>query len=297
MTQLLATILPYLIVGMLALALALFLVALQQLRRGRTGPYWRLRRQAGQRGGQLLLLALALFSVAFALAFFSGLADLALDAVFLRNRGGLQGVIIPSATAISDRTATPTRPVTVDARQLIQATQNALLTLTALPPPTQISTAVPTATLTATTTPTVTDTPTVTATPTATFESVLNLTPMESARQPRPGAMIELVDAAVGAAEDGTPLDPATTFEAGIQRIYLFIRYEEMDNGVSWSRILYREDVPIQGQSYIWSLGEAGSSYFFFGDAGGYPAGSYEVRIYLGTEEISRLDFTIRESS
>src|SRR5512134_777257 len=114
MTQLMATILPYLIVAMLALALVLLLVSLQQLRRGRTGPYWRLRRQAGQRGGQLLLLALALFGVAFALAFFSGLADLALDSVFLRNRGGLQGVVIPSATAVSDRTATPTRQATVD---------------------------------------------------------------------------------------------------------------------------------------------------------------------------------------
>ena len=79
--RLIATILPYVIVAMLALALALFVLALQQLRRGRTGPYWRLRRQAGERGGQLFLASVTLFGLAFALAFFSGLADLALDGI------------------------------------------------------------------------------------------------------------------------------------------------------------------------------------------------------------------------
>jgi hypothetical protein len=51
--------------------------------------------------------------------------------------------------------------------------------------------------------------------------------------------------------------------------------------------------VPIQGQSYLWSQGESGESFFFFGDDLGYPPGNYEVRLFIGTEEASRLAFNV----
>jgi hypothetical protein len=40
-------------------------------------------------------------------------------------------------------------------------------------------------------------------------------------------------------------------------------------------------------------MGESGDSYFFFGDADGYPPGSYEARIFIGADEASRLSFTV----
>ncbi len=62
---------------------------------------------------------------------------------------------------------------------------------------------------------------------------------------------------------------------------------------VAWTRILFREGVPIQGQSCRWSMGESGESYFFFGDSNGYPPGNYEARLFIGAEAVSRLSFTV----
>jgi hypothetical protein len=140
-----------------------------------------------------------------------------------------------------------------------------------------------------------TDTPTVTLTATATFESVLRLTPADSEQEPPRGATIELVAAASGITPDYAPLGQETQFAAGIQRIYFFVRFDNMANGLAWTRVLFREGVPIQGQSYRWAMGESGESYFFFGDANGYLPGRYEVRIFIGAEEASRISFTVGE--
>jgi hypothetical protein len=69
--------------------------------------------------------------------------------------------------------------------------------------------------------------------------------------------------------------------------------FENMADGVAWSRVLYRDGQPIQGQAYLWSQGEAGESFFFFGNVDGYPAGSYEARLFIGESEMSRLEFSI----
>ncbi len=296
--RLVATFLPLVIVAMLLVALTLFVLALQQLHRGRTGPYWRLRRQAGQRGGQLFLISITLFGVAFALAFFSGLADLALNSLtsaLSRSSDGLRGVVIPTLTdlpRVSTQAATPTG----DPRATARATRSAAVTLTPIrpsdtPPPAPTETPPPTFT------PTTTDTPTVTLTPTPTFESVLQLTPAVSDQEPPRGATIELVAAASGVTPDHAPVEPGTHFAAGIERIHFFMRFENMENGVAWTRILFREGVAIQGQSYRWSMGKSGESYFFFGDSNGYPPGNYEARLFIGAEEVSRLSFTVGASA
>lgn len=286
-TRLLASLLPYIIIGLFALGVLTFLISLQQLRRGRTGPYWRIRRAAGQRGGQLFLFSIALLGIAGVLALFSGLADLA----YRRLTGTLRsdpdapiGVVLPTLTVTRLYTLAPTASSTPSA------------TVTATPTATQqtdtprpSATAQPSATLTLTsTTP-----PSTTPTATATFESVLALTPAPSERQPRAGASIEIAAAAASISPDQQPVDAATQFPAGLRRIYLFMDYQRMDDGVSWSRILFRDGVPIQGQTYLWSLGEAGSSSFFFGSDQGYPAGAYEVRLFVGEAEVSRFAFAV----
>ncbi len=288
--RLLATVLPYLIIGMLAVALVLFMLALQQLRRGRTGPYWRLRRQAGERGGQLFLLSVTVFGVALAIAFFSGLADLALQqmrSALSSDPNGLRGVVLPTLTEIplTSMLATPTT----------QPTPSAAATLTEMTIPTATETPAPTGTSSPTLTPTITQTATQTLTPTPTFESVLALTPATSEQEPPRQAMIELVAASSELTPDQTPQGQQTPFTVGIRRIYFFLHYDHMENGVTWTRILYREGVPIQGHSYRWSQGSAGEGFFFFGDDGGYPAGTYEVRLFIGSEESSRLVFNVAE--
>jgi hypothetical protein len=288
MTRILVSLLPYIIIGLYVVGLFAFLLSLQQLRRGRTGPYWRIRRAAGQRGGQLFLLSIGLIGIASALALFSGLADLAyrrLTGTLVNDPNIPKGVVLPTLTPTLRFTLTPTITVTSGVT---------VVTLPATSTLTQPSeTLSPSATSTATLTSTPTPTPTNTSLPTATFESVLALTPLASERQPRAGASLTIITAAQGIEEDQSPIQPGTQFSSGVQRIYFFFQYKGMDDGISWSRILFRDEIPIQGQSYLWSLGENGSSYFFFGSEEGYPPGDYQARLFLGDQAVSRFSFSV----
>jgi hypothetical protein len=282
MIDLLASLLPQIIIGLLVLAAVLFLISLQQLRRGRTGPYWRLRRTAGQRGGQLFLASIALFGIAFALALFSGLADLAytrLRTMLNTDPDAPKGVALPTLTPTLRFTWTPTP----------SPTPTATHTPTDVP---DTETPVPSPTPTETTTPRPSLTPSPTLTPSATFETVLAITPPASRVTPRQGAAINITAASSGLDSDGA-VNPTTTFPAGTPRIYLTFTYRQMNDGITWTRILYRDGIQIQGGSYIWSLGENGESFFFFGSETGYPPGEYKIRLYLGEEEVEAFDFTV----
>jgi hypothetical protein len=294
--QQIATFLSYLIIGLFVIALGLFLLSIQQLRRGRKGPYWRIRRQSSQRGGVMFLASIGLFAVALALAFYSGLANLAfrgVDDFFRQSRSGLVGVVVPTETPTPLVSDTPT----------LEPTPTATLTNTAVPTVTDVPTGTPTSTLTSTLTetptstltPTITLTPTFTLTPSATFERVLNLTPPAPGIPARAGASIEIISASdMPAVPESAPQD-TPVLPAGLTRIYVFIRYRSMNDGVAWSRVLYRDGLPVQGQAYIWGQGASGQSLFFFGNDEGYAPGEYEARLYLGDEEVSRFAFTIAQ--
>src|SRR5512143_887730 len=81
------TVAPFIAVGILALALLLFLSSLRMFRKSRTDFYWRRRRAAGQRGWRLFVWSIVL-------SLMSGVLCLAI---------GLVGVINarPTATAIA----------------------------------------------------------------------------------------------------------------------------------------------------------------------------------------------------
>lgn len=292
--QEIATFLTYVIAGLFVVALLLFVLSIQQLRRGRKGPYWRIRRQASQRGGVMFLASIGLFAVGLALAFYSGLAALVfrgVDDFFRQSRSGLVGVVVPTETPTPAVSDTPT----------LEPTPTATLTDTAVPTATAVPTETPTYTLTptltatptSTLTATITLTPTFTLTPSATFEQVLNLTPPAPGATARAGASIEIISAAdVPTVPEAAPSD-APVLPAGLTRIYVFIRYRSLNDGAVWSRVLYRDGLPVQGQTYIWGQGANGQSLFFFGNDEGYAPGQYEARLYLGDEEVSRFAFTI----
>ncbi len=294
--QQIATILPYILVSMFLLAVMLFILALQQLRRGRKGAYWRLRRRAGQRGGRLLLAAVGLLILTLGLAFYSGLAAIAfkgIDSVLGRNNSAFAGVFVPTLTPTRDETPTPTASPT------LTLTTTQVPTVTSRPatevPHTATFTESPTETPTITFTPTVTETPSITPPPSATFAVMLRLTPPSSARPASDNAHINLIAADDEVTSNATPLESQSVFAPGIKRIYLFMNFQDMENGVAWTRILFRDDVPIQGQAYLWSMGSEGSGYFFFGNDAGYDTGRYEVRIYLRDEVVSQFPFSISE--
>ena len=288
--QQIATALPTALGILFVTALLLLLLALFHLRRGRTGPYWRLRRQASVLGFRLLLASLGLFALTVALAFYSGLAALAfrgLDDLFVGRPAGAVGVVVPSLTPALAVSPTPSpeptqRPTRVPTSAAAAAAP--------------ISTAAATLTPTPTATATATLTPTETFTPTATYETVLNLAPPRALVTARPSARVEVIAADDTISANLTPIQPRTTFPAGVKRLYFFFVFRNMSNGAAWARVLYRDGVPVQGQSYLWSQGSQGDSFFFFGSSDGYAPGSYEVRLFLGETEVSRFPFVIEPS-
>lgn len=288
--------LPYILGGMFALGVLLFLISLHQLRVRRTGAYWRLRRRAGDLGGKLFVVSIGLMTGAIALSAVTGLASLALrDVSDFLNRGpdDLYGIVLPPEAALTSTHEAVSAALTatrVRVETLVPPTASA--TNTPVPP-------TPTPVLpTATPTPTATATGTPTAVP-PTLPPMLNLT-AEFNVTPRPARSefrltLEAAAAEMTAADmaGGTTPTLAAQFTVGIKRVYLFISFENMDNGVAWSRVLLRDGIPVQGNTLLWSLGEFGSSYFFFGDEAGYEAGAYEVRLYVGSQEASRYTFTV----
>lgn len=299
----LVRLLPYLLGGMFIMGVLLFLLSLHQLRVRRTGSYWLLRRRAGERGGRLFLLSVGLIVASVALTVITGLAAVALRDVrglLLRRPDDLYGIVLPSETALTaTREAVNQALTATEARRIELATAEggrtpeAIPSETATPAPSMMPTATavpdsPTPPATATVVPS--------ATPSATPNPALNLTPQFNVT-PRPAganARITITTADDTVNPNGSPFSPQDEFPVGTTRVYLFLRFEDMENGVAWSRVLYRDGVPLQGNTLLWSLGAAGSSYFFFGSEAGYDAGDYEVRLFIGEREASRFSFTIR---
>ncbi|MBI1259155.1 MAG: hypothetical protein GC204_16925 [Chloroflexi bacterium] len=287
--------LPYIVLGTLVVGVLLFLLSLQQLQRRRTGAYWRVRRQAGERGGKLFLASVTLITLAVVAGIITGIGTLIYrnnNRYLDRGPDDLYGIIlspearltatseaialVASATLIPSETPTPA-PTTAEAPTLAAAT---------------LTPTIPTPSATFTASATATFIPTLSPTPN--FAVVLNLTPIfnTTPRPARPGFRLSLDSATDGVDADGQA--PGHEFKAGIKRVYLFMSFGSMENGVAWSRVLYRDGQPIQGNTLLWSLGASGSSYFFFGDETGYVAGAYEVRLYVGEQEVSRFSFEVK---
>ena len=175
----------------------------------------------------------------------------------------------------------------------------ALLILTPLLPasvslPTPVPTATPTIQPTPTSTLPPTRTPTATPTrrPTATAPFIPTSTPAitvpDSALSPLPSAVparedarIAIITLAADLDDSDQPVDPGTEFPPGDHRVYLFISYEDMTNGVPWTLALYREGEFLDAATQLWEWGEQGSTYLFYKPPEGYEPGLYEMQVFI----------------
>lgn len=281
-------ILPYLLGGMFGGGVLLFLLSMHQLRRRRTGSYWRARRQAGERGGRLFIVAVFLIALSLVSTLVGGIVFLVRQPPVggvIRGPEDLYGIVLPTAnaqTAVADAAteASTTLAGTTEVPTLAQpsATPDSP---TSLP-----------ATLTVALPPT--NTPRASDTPALNFAVLLNLTPAFNTT-PRPANAdfrMTIEGASNTYATDSIPA-ALFRFDAGIKRIYLYISFERMEDGVAWSRVLYVNGTPLQGSTLLWNQGAAGRGSFFFGSPAGYDAGSYEIRLFVGEHEASRYAFVV----
>lgn len=168
-------------------------------------------------------------------------------------------------------------------------TRTPQLTSTATPGQTHTSTstrAVPTPT--ATTTPTARATATAPFIPTSTPQATMPpafTSPLPSAIPPPGDARFEFWTLAQGADENSQPVAPSNQFPVGIERIYLFFRYDGLLLNVPWTIAWYRNGELLSGGTRLWeSRQPAGNWYQFMEFNEGYPAGKYEVQVWLGEQ-------------
>ncbi len=290
---------PYIAIGIFVLGVMLLLVSLRYLRKGRTDSYWRARRTAGQLGWRLFLWSLGLMVLSGAICAATGVVAL-INAHAARNltitQIVTQAAVQDTQTPNTPQSGSQSRPLPGASPTLLTQTAAATLAATNVPPsstpsarptltPTQPPTQTPTLrVVTATPPPIPTQTPTITETPTETLMPALSITAtLNSSVTPGPDAHLTITALDTQISGDFGPISPGVRFTAGFNRIYFFVKYSGMQNGVLWRRQLLYGSTTLDDNLYLWGQQESsGTAYFFFGEEGGFKPGSYEIRLYIG---------------
>ncbi|GAB4418340.1 MAG: hypothetical protein Kow00106_14320 [Anaerolineae bacterium] len=276
MRETVQNLLPYVTGGLFGLALLLFAIAFRLFQRSRTDTYWRRRREAGQRGWRLFVLASIM-------VIFSAVTCVSMLAISVLGEDGTASAgrvsATPEATTVAENSAVP------------------VPTATDTPPPqtnSRATTPAPTPLILI-----VTATPAYTPTPTPFPTYTPNVTQAVSSVTPQPGATLRIVALDDQIDASFRPVNPRTTFVAGVKRLYLFVEFSAMTEGVLWRRVITKDGELFDDNTYLWGLEDSGSSYFFFGHDSGFEPGNYEIRLYIGATDIpvSTASFTVVPSS
>lgn len=267
--------LPYVTGGLFGLALLLFAISFRLFRRSRTDVFWRRRREAGQRGWRLFVLA----SGMVVLSAVTCVLTLAISLVGNDGEANAgRSSPTPGVTALAENPETlPAPPAVTDTPPPL--IEDSRATTPALTPLILIITA----------TPAYTPTPT----PFPTFTP--NVIQAVSSVTPQPGATLRIVALDDQIDTSFRPVNPRTTFVAGVKRLYLFVEFSAMTEGVLWRRVIYKDGEVFDDNTYLWGLESNGASYFFFGHDNGLEPGNYEIRLFIGETDVpvSSMSFTV----
>jgi hypothetical protein len=136
--------------------------------------------------------------------------------------------------------------------------------------------------------PTITPTvPTPTLTPTPPIATVVSVV------TPPANAVLRITAISSDISSALEPVNVNTTFPAGIPRLYYWIEFSNMANGLSWSRVLLLNGNVIRSESETWERGTEGIAYYWFEAQGGWPAGEYEIRFYIGDRLAASQTYTL----
>lgn len=197
-------------------------------------------------------------------------------------------------------TATPTLSPTPTQTFTPTATFTLTFTPTVTPSPTPSATPTQTFTPTATPTETPTATPTSTPTPSATPSptliplSLLSAPTLHSSVTPSAQARLSITALGTRLSDSGQLANTQPPFRSPVTRLYFAVRAENVQNGVLWRRELWHNGALMQAATFLWGMRGDGQAVFFFGQAEGFPAGSYEIRLYLGMGESPAARATFR---
>jgi hypothetical protein len=171
------------------------------------------------------------------------------------------------------------------------------------PTPSITATATPSTTPTITDTPTITVTPSISATPSITPTSTASVTPRlpeslllryQDDPTPGPEAVLSPILVAESLTGFNIPIDPAETFDNPVGRLYGAFSYDHMSDGVRWSAFWNLDGETICFETKPWDGGTGGYGYTDCLPEQGWPEGSYEIQIFVGTEWEVSTRFQIR---
>lgn len=154
--------------------------------------------------------------------------------------------------------------------------------------------------------PTRTPTPTLTRPPTATPPFIPTPTPETPSPAPTlsplpspvpagENARITFVTLAADKDENGQPVGQGTEFPPGDHRVYLFISYEGMIDGLAWTFDIYRGEEHLDGLTQAWEWGERGETYLYYKPPGGYEPGVYQMQVLIEDRVQGVAQFVITE--
>jgi hypothetical protein len=121
------------------------------------------------------------------------------------------------------------------------------------------------------------------------------LTPLPNAIPAGEDAHITIVTLAADRDQAGEPVGPGAEFPPGNHRVYLFIAYEGMANGVAWTFAIYREGELLDSTTQLWEWGADGGTYLYYKPPEGYEVGRYEMRAFIQDRLQGVAQFAIAE--
>jgi hypothetical protein len=136
--------------------------------------------------------------------------------------------------------------------------------------------------------PTITPVP-----PTPTVSPTPFITTIESDVTPPADATLSIMAISSGISANLEPVDAGTTFPVGTPRIYYWVEYENMENGLSWSRVLLLNGTVVRSESEAWERGTEGVAYYWFDAQGGWPTGAYEIQFYIGEQMVDSTTYEV----
>jgi hypothetical protein len=240
-----------------------------------------------------LLLAFAAINTARAAARSRRAAYYALrqEAIAQMRRWALVSlVLLGGAGALIIVLASPPRP---PAAAIVNTATPARIVTPPTPTPQPSSTATATATMTPSPNPSPTNTPLPTATPEPGVPDLL-LTPLPDTVAPAPDARLILTTLASVLDNNNNPLDPGQVFPVGTKRIRIFFQAAQVDNGVTWSVLCYKDQQLVDSVIGRWKWGTRTQNARAFCAIDG-SVGKYRVAGYLGMTKQFAMDFDVIE--
>ncbi len=141
--------------------------------------------------------------------------------------------------------------------------------------------------------PTVTPAPPTITPPPPTASPTAPIATIESVVTPPADATINITAISSDISTGLVPINPGTQFAVGIPRVYFFLQFENMADGMSWSRVLTRDGDVIRSESESWERGESGTAYYWFAAQGGWPTGQYEIQFFVGDTLLTTAAFEV----